>query len=173
MDSTLINSNHPDFNQLDAAHAVPALKLLVFSIGSLNLALRVECVYKVLNATPIYGSGVNWVGIAHMGDREVTVLDLQRRLFQSSRTNENLSGGYLIVVQNTQGELYGIPVETVPVLMDVPLASIRVLPESFRHADTLGIASHVAVISQSETNFTLFLLDVDMTTRLTWGNVVE
>lgn len=158
-------SNQPE-TTLDASHAAPSLKVLVFSMGSLNLALRVELVYKVLNSTPIYGSGVNGVGIVHMGDREVTVLNLQQRLFQSSNTNENYKQGYLIVIQNTVGELYGIPVETVPALMDVPLSSIRVLPESFRNADTLGIASHVAVICQLETNLTLFLLDVDSTTKL-------
>lgn len=154
-------------NQLETARTAPFLKVLVFSMDSLNLALRIESVYKVLNAMPIYGIGVNGVGIVHMGDREVTVLDLRQRLFQSPRTNDNLSGGYLIVVQNTKGELYGLPTETVPTLMDVPLSSIRILPESFRHADALGIASHVAVISQSEMTFTLFLLDSDLTTKLT------
>ncbi len=101
-----------------------------------------------------------------MGDREVTVLDIHRRLFKTSRTNENVQPGYLVVIQNTQGELYGIPVEIVPALMDVPLSTVRVLPESFRHADTLGIASHVAVIPQSEAPLTLFLLDIDTLTAV-------
>lgn len=159
-------SESVNFNQLDVAHPAPGLKLLVFSLGCLNLALRIEVVYKVLNATPIYGSGVNGVGIVHMGDREVTVLNLQQRLFQSPATPESLSNGFLIVMQNTEGELYGLPVATVPALIDVPLSCIRALPESFRQADTLGIASHVAVIAQSETTLTLFLLDADLTTRL-------
>jgi len=164
MNSTLIDSN-PDFNQSDASYAAPALKVLVFSIGTLHLALRVEWVYKVLNATPIHGSGINGVGIAHMGDREVTVLDLQQRLFKSNSNTETIQGNFLVVVQNTTGDFYGFPIESVPVLMDVPLASIRVLPDSFRHADTLGIASHVAVISQAETPLTLFLLDVNSATQ--------
>jgi chemotaxis signal transduction protein len=164
MNSTLINSN-PDFNQPNASHASSFLKALVFSIGTLHLALRVELVYKVLNAAPIYGSGINGVGITHMGDREVTVLDLQQRLFQSNRTTETTPGNFLVVVQNSAGDFYGFPVEIVPVLMDIPLTSIRVLPESFRHADSLGIASHVAVISQEETPLTLFLLDVDSATK--------
>ncbi|MFE1745807.1 chemotaxis protein CheW [Coleofasciculus sp. H7-2] len=170
MNSTLINSTPPDFDRLDVSAAVPAIKVLVFSIGSLNLGLRIESIYKVLNSTQIYGSGLNGVGIAHVGDREVTVLDLQQRLFPSNPTHENLQGAYLIVIQNTESELYGISVETVPALIDVPLSTIRVLPESFRHANTLGIASHVAVISQPETSLTLFLLDIDTTTKLYWGN---
>ncbi|MBD1894133.1 chemotaxis protein CheW [Coleofasciculus sp. FACHB-129] len=170
MNSTLINSTPPDFDRLDVSASVPAIKVLVFSIGSLNLGLRIESIYKVLNSTQIFGSGLNGVGIAHVGDREVTVLNLQQRLFSSNSTHETLQGAYLIVLQNTESELYGIPVETVPALIDVPLSTIRVLPESFRHANTLGIASHVAVISQPETSLTLFLLDIDTTTKLSGGN---
>jgi len=169
MNSTTLHQHPADFNELETSRATPSIKVLVFSIGSVNLGLRIESVYKVLNSTQVFGSGLNWVGVAHIGDREVTVLDLQRRLFPSHRSNGNLEGGYLIVIQNTEGELSGIPVETVPALMDVPLSTIRVLPESFRHADTLGIASHVAVIPQAETTMTLFLLDIDMTTKLPWG----
>ncbi len=158
---------------LDAAPTAPPLKVLVFSIGSLNLGLPIDAVYKVLNSTQIYNSGSNWVGLAHMGDREVTVLDLQRRLFpEIIADNSKFESGYLMVIQNNKSELFGIPVETVPALIEVPLSSIRVLPESFRHADALGIASHVAVISESEseTNLTLFLLDIDTTVRLTQLN---
>lgn len=171
MNSTLINSTPPDFDRLDVSASVPAIKVLVFGIGSLNLGLRIESIYKVLNSTQIFGSELNGVGIAHVGDREVTVLDLQQRLFSSNPTQETLQGAYLIVIQDTEGELYGIPVETVPALIDVPLSTIRVLPESFRHANSLGIASHVAVISETETSLTLFLLDIDTTTSLSWGNL--
>ena len=166
MNSTTVHQTTPDFDELEASPTAPPLKVLVFRIGSLNLGLRIESIYKVLNATQIYSSGLNWVGVVHMGDREVTVLDIHRRLFKTSRTNENVQPGYRVVIQNSQGELYGIPVEVVPALMDVPLSTVRVLPESFRHADTLGIASHVAVISQSETPLTLFLLDIDTLTAV-------
>jgi purine-binding chemotaxis protein CheW len=65
-------------------------------------------------------------------------------------------------VQNTTGELYGIPVAETPVLMEVSLSQVRVLPESYRRADTLDVASHVAVIPQETAPLTLFVLDVDL-----------
>ncbi|GAC1448563.1 MAG: hypothetical protein NVS2B14_17000 [Chamaesiphon sp.] len=166
MNITLSNSTSSDFDELDNLPSAPPIKMLVFSMGGLNLGLRIESIYKVLNSTQIYGTGLNWVGLAHVGDSEVTVLDLQRRLFASNITTEKFQGGYLVIVQNIKGELYGIPVETVPALIDVPLSSIRVLPESFRNADTLGIASHVAVVSQAETSLTLFMLDVNTLTAI-------
>ncbi|MBE9126720.1 MULTISPECIES: chemotaxis protein CheW [unclassified Coleofasciculus] len=139
-----------------------SLKLIVFRIGSLNLALPIESVHKIFNQTPIYGSRVNYVGITHVGDQEVTVVDLYRRFFKSDSTRESDSIGYLVIVQNTTGELYGIPVTDTPVLMDVPLSTIRILPESYRRADTLDIASHVAVIPQDGTQLTIFVLDVEL-----------
>lgn len=139
-----------------------SIKLIVFEIGNLNLALPIESVYKVLNYTPIYGSGINQVGITHVGEFEVTVVDLHQRFFKSSQTSEYFTGGYLVLVKNTTGELYGIPVADTPVLMEVQLSQIRVIPESYRRADTLDVASHVAVIPQETASLTVFLLDVDL-----------
>lgn len=136
------------------------LKLIVFEMGSLNLALPIDSVYKVLNYTPIYGSGINQVGVTHVGEFEVTVVDLYQRFFKSISTKE--TGGYLVLVQNTTGELYGIPVAETPVLMEVSLSQVRVLPESYRRADTLDVASHVAVIPQETAPLTVFVLDVDL-----------
>ncbi len=138
------------------------IKLIVFTIKTLNFSLPIEKVYKILNRTTIYSSGTNQVGVTHVGDREITVIDLHRRFFQASSINESESNGYLVILQNTTGELYGIPVAEAPILMDVPLSTIRVLPESYRQADTLEIARHVAVIPQGEGALTVFLLDVDL-----------
>lgn len=140
----------------------PSLKLIVFGMGSLNLALPIQSVYKVVNHTPIYSSGLKPVGVAHLGDGEVTVVDLYRQFFKASPFKESDRDSYLVIVKNTTGELYGIPVPETPILQEVPLSQIRVLPESYRRADTLGVASHVAVIPQEVAPFTIFLLDVDL-----------
>jgi chemotaxis signal transduction protein len=138
------------------------LKLVVFTMGNLNLALSIKSVYKVVNYTPVYSSGVVPVGVTQLGDLEITVVDLYRRFFQKSLVNYSSQGGYLVIVQNTTGELYGIPVAETPVLMEVPSSLIRVLPESYRRADTLDVASHVAVIPQENSSLTVFLLDVEL-----------
>ena len=142
------------------------LKVVLFSVGSLNCAFRLDPVYKVVSSPQLYGSGDSWVGLTHLGDREVTVLDINKRLFPSDRHEASLKVRYLIVVQNQRGELYGIPVEKVPVLMSIPFANIRVLPETFRQSNALGVASHVAVVSSANSSMTLFLLDVESLSRL-------
>ncbi|HEY9728452.1 MAG TPA: chemotaxis protein CheW [Chroococcales cyanobacterium] len=147
---------------LQTRQATPYLKLIVFSLGNLNLALRIEAVYKVVNRTPVHSSGVGAVGVAHVGDGEVTVVDLHRRFFNTSNLSSEFQlQGYLVVVRSTTGELYGIPIADTPVLMEVPLSQIRLLPESYRRSDTLEVASHVAVIPQENSQLTIFLLDAD------------
>jgi purine-binding chemotaxis protein CheW len=61
----------------------------------------------------------------------------------------------------SHGEEFGIPVIEMPLLLDLPATLIRRLPESYRRADTLEIASQIAIVSTAEATQTLFLLDVD------------
>lgn len=160
MKNTLVKSNS-SLKQSTTGGAQATIKVVVFAISNLNLAFRIENVYKVLNQAPVYGLGLNGVGIAHLGDREVTVVDLHRQLFQSSIITQASKKSYLIVAQNSEGNLYGTPVAVVPALMEIPLSSIQVLPESYRQADILGCASHFCHIPQVEAPLTIFLLDVD------------
>ncbi len=162
MKNTLISSKSPGLKQSNKREAVPSLKILVFRMGDVKLALPLDTVSKILNKTPVYGMGLNGVGVAHVGDREVTVVDLHQQLFRSSTINESSQAIYLIISQSRQGELYGIPVTAVPVLMEVPSSSIRVLPKSYRRADILRSATHVCHIPQEEAPLTIFMVDVDL-----------
>ena len=161
MKNALIKSKSHRSKHATAHETVKTVKVVIFGMGSVNLALHISNVTKVLPQTTIHGSGLNYVGIAHLGDREVTVVDLHRRLFQTSSINDASKNSYLMVVKSHQGELYGIPVATVPTLMEIPLSYVRVLPESYRNADIFGFATHVAVIPTVEPPMTIFLLDIE------------
>jgi purine-binding chemotaxis protein CheW len=137
---------------------VKLLKILVFKIGHLFLGLQIESVEKVISYTPVYGSGLSNLGIAHVGDQEITVIDLHRKLFHGDRSYQE---GYLMILQNSRGESFGILVEDTPSLLEIPLSNLRLLPESYRHGDTLAIASHVTVVEQDQEKITIFLLDID------------
>jgi purine-binding chemotaxis protein CheW len=153
-----LSSNNPSLNLGQSSRS---LKLLIFSIGKLNLALPVEIVKKVLDSAPVYGSGLNHMGIARIDDHEITVVDLHKRLFHVSQQLSSDSRVYTIVARNSVGESFGILVGQTPTLQDVSLSQIRALPASYRRADTLEIASHVTVIAQKEESLTVFLLDPD------------
>lgn len=154
MKNALVKSKLHSLKHSRSQDAIESQKVIVFGMGNVNLALPIDTVYKVVNQIPVYGGGLSGVGITHIGDREVTVVELHRRFFAPM-------GSYLIVIKNRQGELYGIPIVQVPALMEIPQSSLRVLPESYRHADIFGFATHVAVIFEVEPPMTIFLLDVD------------
>jgi len=148
------------------------IKLITFDIGKLNLAVRIDQVYKVVNIPMVHSSGLNPVGLARIDNQDVTVVDLHRRLFRAEATP--VSSYYLVLVKTARGELLGIPASQTPLMMELPAQLIRSLPESFRRSDTLEIASHIAVLpaeqsteqainqSESSASRTLFLLDVEM-----------
>lgn len=161
MKNTLVKTKANGSRQTNKQEAVNSLKVIMFEMGDIKLALPIHNIAKVLPKTTVHGSGFHGVGIAHVGDREVTVVDLHKRLFQSSSINDASKNSYLMIVKDRQSELYAIPVGSVPTLMEIALSCIRVLPDSYRNADIFGFATHVAVIPAMETPITIFLLDVD------------
>ena len=137
------------------------LKLLVFDIGKLTLALPILQVQKIVRHNPLHGSGLSYVNLTHLGDREVAVVDLHQKLFKVSLPESPKHKGYFIITKNITGEPLGILVSKSPALIDVAINQIRLIPDSYRRADTLEIASHVAVIPQDdETSETIFILDL-------------
>lgn len=139
-----------------------ALKILVFAIDKLTVALPVAWVKKVTKHTALYGSGLSHVNLTHLGETEVTIIDLHQKLFKVSANNGNSQGYFIITKDHIIGESLGVIVTAIPKLMDVPLSFIRTLPKSYRNADTLEIASHVAVIPQeNQIALTIFILDLE------------
>ena len=158
MNNTTINSNHLKINDIDANSW---LKLVIFTIGNLTLALPIKQVQKVVKHNSVHGSGLSHVNLTHLEEQEVAVVDLHQKLFKVSLREQSGTNGYFIITQPVIGEPLGIMVAQTPILLDVPLSQIRILPESYRQADTLAIASHVAIIPQPDkTTMTVFILDL-------------
>ncbi|MFM2312738.1 MAG: hypothetical protein RLZZ04_2014 [Cyanobacteriota bacterium] len=138
------------------------IKLLVFEIGKLTLALPILQVQKIVKQSEVHGSGLSHVNLTHLPEQEIAIVDLHQKLFGSSlpTTTSSEFSGYFIISRNLTGESLGIAVSQAPTLLDVPLEQIRQLPEAYRRADTLEIASHVTVIPQETTPRTIFILDL-------------
>ena len=151
VDSGLNISNKVNTNTL--------IKLLVFEIGKLTLALPILQVQKVIKQDRVHGSGLSYVNLTHLPEQEIAIVDLHQKLFGVSLTQAE-STGYFIISKNITGEPLGIVVAQAPTLIDVPLQQIRLLPDSYRRADTLEIASHVTVYSRGDDSQTVFILDL-------------
>ncbi len=135
-------------------------QLLIFQTGTLNLALAVESVKKITHYTSMQGSGTTAVGLIHIDNLEITAIDLHKRLFKVPQASVE-GRQFLILAKNSIDELFGILVSQTPTLVDLPLAQIRTLPDSYRRADTLEIASHVTRVQENDQLLTIFVLDVD------------
>lgn len=135
-------------------------KFLLFQVGKLSLALSVDQIQKVINYTPIFGSGLGAFGVAHIGDQQITVIDLHKQFFKTSQTMILGQKGYLILSKSNMGETFALWVAQTPTLIDVSLSQIRALPESYRRGDTLGAASHVVLIANQTETMTVFILDI-------------
>lgn len=136
------------------------VRLLVFDVGKLTLALPIARVQKVIKYGEVYGSGLSYVNLIHWHDREITVIDLYQKLFKISQSDAK-SRKYVIIARNTSEELLGIVVSQLPTSIEVSQSRIRVIPDSYRNADTLEIASHVAIVSLDGRSQTIFVLDLE------------
>ncbi|MBW4522694.1 MAG: chemotaxis protein CheW [Scytolyngbya sp. HA4215-MV1] len=136
----------------------PTLKVLVIPVQNLSLALKLEGVQKVVPTPQIFKSGEKTLGVAHFEDREAIVVDLHHKIFGAPSSQPER---YVVLVQATDQQLYGIPTTTLPTLQELPLESLNPLPADYRDRDTLGIASHTVALPQQDTEQTLFLLDPD------------
>ncbi len=134
-------------------------KYLVFTLGKLNLAFDVDHVERIVNYLPIHHSGTTAIGLIHLENRSVTVIDLHRQLFEVSQPPTTKGRLFLILFKNRLGESLGLLVNETPTLMDIPLSQIRILPASFRQNDTLACASQVMIVQEKGQSFTVFVLD--------------
>ena len=133
-----------------------SFRLIVTTLGGVTLAYRIETVYKVVKRSQILDSNLEHTGIIHINHEAAVIVDLYHKLFNTYTPNER---GYFVVVKSCVGELIAVPVETSPNLMDVSREHVRVLPSSYRQANRLTVASHVAVVPHEKETLTIFVID--------------
>jgi chemotaxis signal transduction protein len=144
------------------------MKVLVFSLGDLFLALRLEGVQKVMKMPQIFKSGDKFLGITQWEGKDVLVLDLYRHIYGTPAAQDK---GHLIIVRTTT-TFFGLAVDTVPTMVDIPLAEICPVSAEFRNRDTLGIAeSMVQVALGKQEKQMAFLLDFSLLLQL--ANTVQ
>jgi chemotaxis signal transduction protein len=132
------------------------LPVLITAFDTLNLALPMTGVQKVTHLPTVFRSGDTLMGVGYVDDREIIVIDLHYHLYGQPYPHQQ---GYLVKLQRPDGNIYGILVAMLPVMVDMPLSSLRTLPADYRNREALGIASHVAAIAFNQQETTVFLMD--------------
>lgn len=135
-------------------------KFIVFKIADCLLALPMSNAIKVVNCPPMNSGGLRAMGLVQLGRHTIRVLDLHQQLSLKGLPQSPENQAFLVITRGSQGELFGIPVNAPPNLMELPRESMRSIPQSERQSGALEMISHAAVISQAEVTTTIFLLDL-------------
>ncbi len=122
------------------------VELVVFDIGELSFGLSISKVDRIVDLT---NNSKDFGGLEN-----VRILDLHQQLFDPLLTQP----AAWVIVKDLDRLAYRIGVDTLPTLMLVPLDRIRMIPSELRTASPLGIASHVAIIAESDRELTIFIL---------------
>ena len=120
------------------------IELIVFNLGDVMFGIPMTKIDRIVNRT-------NLDRDFHL-NAGIEILDLHHRLFGSSIVNPTA----MVILKGDR--LIGIPIDDTPTLTLIPLDLIRVLPDRFRTNSPLGIASHVAVISDFAIDSAIFII---------------
>lgn len=141
-----------------ASNSEDSLRVIVFPVSNYLFALPVGAVIKIINSPPLTNKFENGIGMVNLGSQTYTVLDLSHNFLENSSekivTNTdnfaNKQIDLLILIQTKNDENCAIKIARSPVLMDIPLTTIRPIPSSYRQVANLNFVTHMAVLSSEE-----------------------
>ncbi len=123
-----------------------SIELIIFKIEEVWFGIPLRSVERIVDITNVHH---DFSALA-----SVELLDLHERLFGITLAEPTA----WTIFKDAAGNLSGIPVDPVPTLAVVPLDRIRQLHIDFRTTSPLGCASHVALITESDRELTVFML---------------
>jgi chemotaxis signal transduction protein len=158
-------------------------QLIVFRIRQDWFALPIRAAYRVIPLGQVYGIQGD-VGLTRYQDRDVSVIDIQRRIFGDgppddrpslpASSSDSLSGstnhlisrsiekdtqGHLLLLQSAEGELIGIPLNEFPSLRRVPESAFTPVPQTYLAEG--GIRCVSALITSAHAESPIFLLNLN------------
>ncbi len=108
-------------------------------------ALPVEAVIKVMKCPADLSGFKQGISMISIANQMITVVDLCYRLMPE-RPVLLADRQFLMLVQTHSGEPFAIPVANFPVLLNLPVTSAQPIPAAYRQVNSIGFASHMAII---------------------------
>jgi chemotaxis signal transduction protein len=143
-------------------------RVIVFTISGHFLTLPIATVVKVISSSQILNFSATESGLIYLDDQPITCLNLESCFKKFNKNSDQVSvrnsGQFLLIVSH-QNHLYSIAVDEPPILMDLPLATVKILPTNYRES-IQNIAYHVAVLSDQEQSKTLLLIDLEQSMKI-------
>ncbi|NEO36743.1 MAG: hypothetical protein F6J90_10555 [Moorea sp. SIOASIH] len=142
-------------------------KFMVFQIADYSLCLPIRDVLKVVNFTTEIKREMKTMGLVQLGKHTIKVWDLHQQLGDGSLPHQSPNQRFLVIIRPRDSELWGIFVDDLPNLVELPEDMMRPIPKSYRQASVLEMISHAAVIPNEASTQKIFLLDLQQVGALT------
>ena len=131
-----------------AVVAIPAIEFAIFKIGGVNFGLPISKIYRIIDSEHPHTS----LNLAE----DIKDWDLHDQIFQIDCVNPVSK----IIVSDDNQKLVSIPVDTVPLLIDIPIDRIRLITEDLRLLSPLKMVSHIAIFFDGTEELNVFVLEV-------------
>ncbi|NEP49923.1 MAG: hypothetical protein F6K65_14345 [Moorea sp. SIO3C2] len=142
-------------------------KFIVFKITEYSLCLPIRDVIKVVNFTTEISREMKTMGLVQLGKHTIKIWDLHQQLGDGSLPDRSPKQRFLVIIRPRDSELWGIFVDNLPNLVELPQDMMRPIPKSYRQASVLEMISHAAVIPNEASTQKIFLLDLQQVGALT------
>ncbi|ESA32712.1 chemotaxis signal transduction protein [Leptolyngbya sp. Heron Island J] len=132
-------------------------KFIIFDVADYWFLLPVTAILRIVNCPPATQGGTVGIGLVQLGSHTIRLVNLYQEVGHVSAPDY---APFLVVVRNPQKELWGIALEQPPDLIELPLTIFKpvALETPFDHKTNW--ISHMAIVSEKESDRTLLLLDV-------------
>ena len=138
-----------------------AAKAIAFKVLDKWFALPIEAVLRIIPCPVLDAPIADCLGLVEWDRQTITVIDLAQKLQPDSSESietEITNHSFLILTQTQSAELCGFLTQNSPVLLDIPFASIRTIPTSYRQVAELNVISKMSVITTDESTEALKIL---------------
>jgi len=139
------------------------IRTIAFQAAGYTFALPMQAVLKVSQCPPLAESQADEVGLLQLGTRAIALLNLSDRLGKSRAAHDQEARGqFLILVRAPSGEPYGIQIDELPNMLDIPSRAIRPLPATARQSPLRRVANYAALWQANDQEHLIFLLDLSL-----------
>jgi hypothetical protein len=151
------------------ANSEDFLRVMMFSVcqpqesaPNYFFALPAEAIIRVAPAPANLGNFNHGITMLNVGHEMVTVIDLCYRVMPTRPTTA-ADRQFLIFVQTTLGEPCAITTANFPLLLDMPITTVRPIPAAYRQVNDMSFASHMAILDRAagEDPLQIFLIGMN------------
>lgn len=158
-----MNTTLPMSAGLNSNPPVEACKAAILRIADHWLALPVTALLKVTPAAALPNAEIMAGHLSLWNDRPLVGLNLHQLLGPHTPAADDQSPmdshTYLVIAWSQTGDRCAIPVDTLPMLLDLPLAQAQLLPPHYRQT-IKNIARYMVVLPHQGSVLKVLLLDL-------------